>query len=106
MNKCYDTSEFREVTIRGRTALVRVNCTHDKSENNELPNDKDGKYNSCSLCASEAASQVEGGMTYQEIGDLLGISKMYVVLIEKKAMEKLKKKVKNLEKSDLNLSMV
>lgn len=106
MQDTYDASEFREVTIRGRTALVRRVCPHGHDENNHLPNDIGNKYNSCALCAAEAASQIEGGMTYQEIGDLLGISKMYVVLIERKALDKVKKKVNNLERPDMKFSMV
>lgn len=88
--------KFREETIRGKTVLVRKECFHEKNEINHLPNDIENKYNSCSMCAAEAAAQIEGGMTYQEIGDLLGISKMYVVLIERKALDKVRKKVTNL----------
>ncbi len=106
MEDSYDASLFKEATIRGRTVLIEKTCPHPHDENNHLPNDTENRYNSCALCAAQAASQVDGGMTYQEIGDLLGISKMYVVLIERKALDKVKKKVNNLERPNLKFSMV
>lgn len=97
---------YKKAYIRGRTVLVNKACPHEFDENNYLPNDVENKYNSCALCAAEAAAQIQGGMTYQEIGDLLGISKMYVVLIERKALDKLKKKVNNIDGPKFKFSMV
>lgn len=105
MKETTSNHKFREEIIRGKTVLVRKECIHEKNELNHLPNDTTNRYNSCAACAAEASAQIEGGMTYQEIGDLLGISKMYVVLIERKALDKIRKKVNNMEAPYLNFPL-
>lgn len=50
------------------------------------------EHNNCVLCLAEAS----GPMTQAEIAKYLGISKMRVCQIEHQAIEKLKKRMKNL----------
>lgn len=88
---------YRPVVIRNKIAFVRKECPHPKNERNSLPNDKENKFNSCSICAAEASGQLEEGLTYQEIGDLMGYTKMYITNIEEGALKKLYRQLKNKE---------
>lgn len=48
------------------------------------------KYNNCVLCLVNA----RGPMTQEEIGEYLGLSKMRISQIEKRALEKFNKRMK------------
>jgi transcription elongation factor Elf1 len=88
-------AELKEVKIRGRSVYINKTCPHKKTERTILKNDLDNKFNSCALCAAEAAAQVPGGLTYEEISGLMGYSNMYIHVIEKKAIEKIKEYYEN-----------
>ena len=86
-------AQIKYTKIRGKLVSVNAKCPHlsmpEWADRYHLPYDADEKYNSCALCAAEAASQVEGGMPYEEIAELEGITKMAAVFVERRAIKKI-----------------
>ena len=91
--------DLKKVTIRGREAWIPKECPHwamkDWEERYRLDHDIEGTYNKCALCAADASSQVKGGLNYEEIGKLEGMTKMGVVFVERRAIDKVKKAAKD-----------
>lgn len=94
-------AELKEVKIRGRSAYINKLCNHEKTERTILKNDVSNKFNGCALCAADASAQVPGGLTYEEIAGLMGYSNMYIHIIEKKAIEKIKNYYENEDEEGL-----
>ena len=87
----------KRLYVQSKNCRLPGKCNHDVDENSDffLDTEFSKKYNHCMFCAIEAWG---GSMPHDEIALCLGTNRMNVCQVEKKVLEKIKKRINETSK--------